>query len=270
MEEKYLSRDSKRILALVSGKGGTGKSVVAANLGAALSILGRKVVLVDADLAMPDLGVYLGLEKSPITLHEVLAGEATVSQALYDGPAGCQVIPSGLSLSGFSRANPQRLSLVLQELSKDFDVVILDCPPGLSKEGVVPLTAAEEAILIVNPDLAALADAMRVKMMCEMVDTKLLGIVVNRVGLTKGEVSAKEAGSMLDTTVLAVIPEDEEMRKSTSLKVPLVMTKKESPVSKAVKALARRILGEQEGGASVSPGKEEQKRGSLFGSLFRK
>ena len=265
-----MSDNSSRTLALVSGKGGTGKSVLAANLGVALALAGKKVVLVDADLAMPDLGVYLGLEKSPITLHEVLAGEASVSQALYDGPAGCQVIPSGLSLSGFSRANPQRLSLVIQELSKQFEVVILDCPPGLSKEGVVPLTVAQEAILVVNPDLAALADALRVKMMCEMVDTKLLGAVVNRVGLTKGEVPAREAGSMLDTPVLAVIPEDEEMRKSTSLKVPIVMRKKDNPVSKAIGALARRLAGEEAGSPPASESRQKQKRGSIFGSLLRK
>jgi septum site-determining protein MinD len=91
------------VIAVASGKGGAGKTTVASNLATALALSGEKVVVVDADLAMPDLGVYLGLENSPITLHQVLAAEASIEQALYEGPGGCRVVPSGLSLSGYSR-----------------------------------------------------------------------------------------------------------------------------------------------------------------------
>jgi septum site-determining protein MinD len=228
---------------IASGKGGTGKTVLAANIGTAIAVDGRKVVIVDADLAMADLGLYLGLEKSPVTLHEVLAGEATVEQALYEGPAGCKVMPSGLSLSGFSRANPQRLRNVVDELKSKFEFVLIDCGPGLSKESTMPLAVADEVVIVVNPDLASLADALRIKMMCDAVSTKIRGVVINRSGMSKAELSPREVGSMLGLNILSEIPEDDEIRKSANLKVPLVMKKKDSPAAAAQTRLARQIAG---------------------------
>jgi septum site-determining protein MinD len=232
-----------RIITIASGKGGTGKTILASNLGTALTLLGRRVVVVDADIGMADLGLYLGLEKSPITLHEVLAGEATIEQAMYDGPAGCKIVPSGLSLSGFSRANPQKLKEVAEDLSRTFDFIILDCGPGLSKESTIPLAVADEVIIIVNPDLASLADALRIKMMCDAVDAQIRGVVVNRSGLSKAELAPREVGSMLGLNILVDIPDDDEVRKSANLKVPVIMKKKDSPAASAQIKLAKQIAG---------------------------
>ena len=239
-----MAEDQKgKVISIASGKGGTGKTILAANLGTALALLGRKVVVVDADIAMADLGLYLGLEKSPITLHEVLAGEASIEQALYEGPAGCKIVPSGLSLSGFSRANPQRLRDVVRDLSSKFEFVILDCAPGLSKESTMPLTVADEIIIVVNPDLTSLADALRMKMMCDAVETRVRGVVINRTGLSKAELAPREVGSMLNLDILTVIPEDDEVKKSANLKVPVVMKKKDSPAALAHLSLAQKIAG---------------------------
>jgi len=257
-----------KIISIASGKGGTGKTILVSNLGTALALLGEKVVVVDADLAMADLGLYLGLEKSPITLHEVLAGEASVEQALYEGPAGCMVVPSGLSLSGLARANPQRIGIVTKELLTRFDFVILDCAPGLSKESAAPLAASDEVVLVVNPDLASLADALRVKMMCEALETRVRGAVVNRTGLTKAELAPREVGSMLNLEILSVIPEDEEVRKSANLKVPVVMKRKDSPAAAALMALAEKLAGKRrkEAGPTVTEGdRKPSKLRSIFG-----
>lgn len=261
-----------RVYAIASGKGGTGKTILAANIGTVLALLGRKVVVVDGDLGMSDLGLYLGLEKSPVTLHEVLAGEASIDQALYEGPAGCKIVPSGLSLSGFARANPERLRDVLKELSRRFEFVILDCAPGLSKESTIPLTLADEVILVVNPDLICLADALRVRMMCDAVGARVRGVVVNRAGLSKAELAPREVGSMLGLDVLVVIPEDEEIRKSANLKVPLVMKRKDSPAAVAHFSLAQKIAGA--GGKtqarSEAPTSGEKKKGTGRFSMFGK
>ncbi len=232
-----------KVIAITSGKGGTGKTVLAVNIGTALALSGKKVVVVDADLGMADLGIYLGLEKSPITLHEVLAGEASIEQALYEASAGCRIVPGGLSLGGFSRANPQRLERVVDDLANRFEFIILDCAPGLSRESTVPLTVADEVILVVNPDLASVADALRTKIMCDAVETVVKGVVVNRTGLSKTELTPREVGSMLSLEVLSVIPEDEEVRRSSNLKVPVVVKKKDSPAATAQLALAQRIEG---------------------------
>jgi septum site-determining protein MinD len=256
-----------KAITIASGKGGTGKTVLAANIGTAIAVSGRKVVIVDADLAMADLGLYLGLEKSQITLHEVLAGEATVDQALYEGPAGCKIMPSGLSLSGFSRANPQRLRNVVDELKRKFEFVLIDCGPGLSKESTMPLAVADEVIIVVNPDLASLADALRIKMMCDAVGTRIRGVVINRSGMSKAELAPREVGSMLDLNILSDIPEDDEIRKSANLKVPLVMTKKDSPAAAAQTRLAKQIAGSKPAEIQVRENPREEKKGKfrLFG-----
>jgi len=265
------SRPAKAI-AVVSGKGGTGKTIVAANIGTALAMMGRKVVVVDGDLGMGDLGLYLGLEKSPVTLHEVLAGEASIDQAIYEGPAGCKIVPSGLSLSGYARANPDRLRDVVKELSGRFEFVILDCGPGLSKENTIPLALVDEVMLVVNPDLICLADALRVRMMCDAIGARVGGVVVNRAGMSKAELAPREVGSMLGLDVLAVIPEDDEIRKSASLKVPLVMKKKESPAAAAHFSLAQRIAGRpgEKAPRQEAAAPNEQKKGSRRFSIFGK
>jgi septum site-determining protein MinD len=258
-----------RILTIASGKGGTGKTFLAANLGTALTLLGKRVVVVDADIGMADLGLYLGLEKSPITLHEVLAGEATIEQAMYDGPAGCKIVPSGLSLSGFSRANPQKLKGVAEDLTRTFDFVILDCGPGLSKESTVPLAVADDVIIVVNPDLSSLADSLRIKMMCEAVDTQIRGVVVNRSGLSKAELAPREVGSMLGLSILVDIPDDDEVRKSANLKVPVIMKNKNSPAAAAQTKLAQQLAGSEAKEEIVEEISKVKKENSKKGGKFR-
>ncbi|MDP3105741.1 MAG: P-loop NTPase [Candidatus Methanoperedens sp.] len=75
-----------RVYTIASGKGGTGKTTATLNIGTALAMLGKKTVILDADIGMANLGLLLGLERCKITLHEVLAGTALIKDAVYDGP----------------------------------------------------------------------------------------------------------------------------------------------------------------------------------------
>jgi len=77
-----------KVYTIASGKGGTGKTTTTVNLGTALALLGKKTVIIDADIGMANLGLLLGLERCPVTLHEVLSGKADVRDAVYEGPGG--------------------------------------------------------------------------------------------------------------------------------------------------------------------------------------
>jgi MinD-like ATPase involved in chromosome partitioning or flagellar assembly len=83
-----------------SSKGGTGKTMVVANLGVAMAQLGHNVVLLDADLMMANLGLMLGPDEQKTDLHDVLAGEAQLKDAIFTGPEGVKIVPSGVSLEG--------------------------------------------------------------------------------------------------------------------------------------------------------------------------
>jgi septum site-determining protein MinD len=92
------------IIVFASSKGGTGKTTVVANLGVAMAQLGQKVVSLDADLMMANLGLMLGVEEPKATLHDVLAEDAKLSDAIFSGPEGVKIVPSGISLEWIQRA----------------------------------------------------------------------------------------------------------------------------------------------------------------------
>ncbi len=114
--------------------------------------------------------LILGLENLPVTLHEVLAGKARVRDAIYDGPFGVKVVPCGLSLQGFQQSNPpDRLKDIMTDLVSEFEILILDAPAGISRDGVIPLTIADGVILVVNPEISSIVDSLKTKILTETV-----------------------------------------------------------------------------------------------------
>jgi septum site-determining protein MinD len=234
-----------RVYTIASGKGGTGKTMTVVNLGTSLALLGKQTIILDADIGMANLGLVLGLERSRITLHEVLAGEADISQAVYQLPTGLKVVPSGISLIGFQDADPDRLQFVMNELIKDAEYVIIDAPAGINKDGVIPLAIADEVLLVVNPELSSMLDAAKVEAVVDIVGGSLGGIIINRVPPYRASMTVQKIGEVMSAPVLGVIPEDANIRIATAFKTPVVLRYPESPASRGYKALAARLVGEK-------------------------
>lgn len=257
-----------RVYTIASGKGGTGKTTTTLNLGTALAMLGKKTIVLDADLGMANLGLLLGLERSKITLHEVLSGSAKINEAIYDGPAGLKVVPSGLSLKGFQNSNPDKLKEVMSALIDDMDFVLIDAPAGISKDGVIPLAIADKVVLIVNPELASMADALKTKALTEMLGRYVEGAVLNRAEFEKTEIGRNKVSELLGVKVLEMIPEDANVRRSAAFKVPVVIRNPKSPASIAFKRLAAQFAGEKFTETSVKEEKEsfvDRLARSIFG-----
>ncbi len=233
-----------RVYTIASGKGGTGKTMSVVNLGTAMALLGKRTIILDADIGMANLGLVLGLDRTKITLHEVLAGEADISQAVYQLPTGLRVVPSGISLKGFQDANPDRLQFVMSELIKDADFVIIDAPAGINRDGVIPLAVADEVLLVVNPELSSMLDAAKVEAVVDIVGGRVGGIIINRVPVYSAQSAVQKIGEVMNAPVLGVIPEDANVRTATAFKTPVVIRYPDSPASKGYKALAARLLGE--------------------------
>jgi septum site-determining protein MinD len=234
-----------RVYTIASGKGGTGKTMTVINLGTSLALLGKQTIILDADIGMANLGLVLGLERSKITLHEVLAGEVDVSQAVYELPTGLKVVPSGISLSGFQDADADRLQFVMNELTKDAEYVIIDSPAGINKDGVIPLAIADEVLLVVNPELSSMLDAAKVEAVVDIVGGTLGGIVINRVPPYRASITVQKIGEVMNAPVLGVIPEDANVRTATAFKTPVVIRYPDSPASRGYKELAARLVGEK-------------------------
>lgn len=232
-----------KVYTIASGKGGAGKTTTTVNLGTSLAGLGKKTLILDADIGMANLGLVLGLEKSEVTLHEVLAGTADVEDAIYDGPNGLKVLPSGISLQGFQNADPEKMIDVMGKLVEKYDYMLIDAPAGISKDGVVPLAIADDVILVVNPEMSSLADALKTKVLVEMIDSTVMGVVLNRVGTTTTELSKQKVESLLDARILETVPDDINVRNASAFRMPVVVKYPESPASISFKRLAASLAG---------------------------
>ncbi len=232
-----------RVICVASGKGGTGKTTITANLGVSLAKMGRETIVLDADITLANLELILGMEGLPVTLQNVLAGEADISEVIYTGPAGVKIVPAGISLEGLRKANPDRLEDVLYTLLDMAEFIILDAPAGLEKSAIVALAASDEVLLVVNPEIASITDALKTKYVAEKLGARMLGIVVNRVTKLSVEIAKKEIETILEGKVLAVIPEDPEVRKAAAFGQPVVIRNPKCPASKAIYELAGKIAG---------------------------
>ncbi|MFQ6137061.1 MAG: P-loop NTPase, partial [Candidatus Hydrothermarchaeales archaeon] len=144
-------------ITVASGKGGVGKTVISANLGIALAQLDKEVTILDPDIETLSLLLRLGLGEAKTTLHDVLAGETSPSEAAYEGPNGVKVIPIGVSLEGLRKADRGRVEQILDELLKTTEILIIDSPPGLGRSAVASLAAGQELLLVVNPEISSMS-----------------------------------------------------------------------------------------------------------------
>ncbi|MCD6434192.1 MAG: cell division ATPase MinD [Candidatus Diapherotrites archaeon] len=254
-----------RIISLTSGKGGVGKTTIVANLGIALAQLNQKVLLIDADIAMSNLSLLFGMQGSPITLHDVLLGEADINDALYDGPANVHIIPSGLSLESYRRVDPERLESVVKEISSNYDFVLLDSPAGIEKTVKATLAASEEALIVLMPEPPSIADALKIKFTAQRLGCKPIGVIVNMVRNEPGEINAEDIMKMMELPLYGIIPFDDEIRK-TFLRKKVVPTIVRAPHSRGVMEIKKTAL--KLVGRPVAITQEKPKEG-FFAKLVR-
>jgi len=253
ISEKGLMMNT-RVITVASGKGGTGKTSTVVNLGTALALLGKKTAILDADIAMANIGLHLGIEKSPVTLHDVLSGTASIRDAIYEAPSGLMIVPCGVSLSGFERSDPEKLRTALTEMTHEIEFLLIDAPAGLSKDGLIPLALADDVVLVVNPEISSLADALKTKRVAEMLGSHVSGTILNRVGGERTDLSRQEVSKILGTDVIAVVPDDVEVRRSAALKKPIVLRRTNSPAAIAYRKLAAQMAGTAFTEPRIAPG----------------
>lgn len=231
-----------RIITFASGKGGVGKTTVVANLGTALGQLGKRVTLLDGDVTMANLSLLLGLEKCKVTLHEVLAGEAKLSRAIYQGPKNVKIAAPGISLNGIRKAKLERMRGVISELAKKTELLLIDAPSGLEQDAIIALSMAQEVVLIVNPDIASISNALKTKIVAERLHVKPRGVVITRVSDRHIDLSEEEISSVLEVPVLVTIPENPEVRRAAAFGEPVVLRKPKSNAAAAFRKLATILL----------------------------
>ena len=172
-----------RIIAITSGKGGVGKTFVSANLAAALTRRGHKVLVLDADLGLANLDVVLNLYPK-ITLHDVFTGKATLDDAILKAPGGFSVLLAGSGMVEYSRLTPEvreDFMKVMQTIVPRFDVVLLDTGAGISDVVLFAVSLASEVLMVATPEPTSLTDAYAtIKVLAMQQGRQQVRLVVNQ------------------------------------------------------------------------------------------
>ncbi|WP_247002615.1 MinD/ParA family ATP-binding protein [Halosolutus gelatinilyticus] len=230
------------VYAIASGKGGVGKTTTTVNLGTALAQAGERVALVDADLGMANLAGFVSLRPDSTTLHDVLAGDASIDDATYQLTDNIVAVPSGTDLDAYADTSPEGLRDVVAELRSTYDYVILDVGAGVSHETVLPLGLADAVVLVSTPEPAAVHDAKKTLELTGRAGGEVAGLVVTRTR-PDTDVSYEELAARLDLQLLGTIPEDPAARESVYAGTPLVVHDPDGPAALAYRRLAGDVAG---------------------------
>lgn len=233
-----------------SGKGGVGKTTVTANLGMALARAGRQVALVDADFGLRNLDLLLGLENRIVyTAVEVLAGECRLDQALVKDKRqpGLVLLPAAQTRTKES-ITPDQMKQLVNELAAKYEYVLIDSPAGIETGFKNAIAAAQEALIVTTPEIAAVRDADRVVGLLEAQNIKRAHLIVNRIRPAMVQandmMSVEDVQELLAIPLIGVIPDDERVIVSTNRGEPLVLAENPTLPGTAFYNIARRLEGE--------------------------
>ncbi|MBR3848597.1 MAG: septum site-determining protein MinD [Oscillospiraceae bacterium] len=239
-----------RAICVASGKGGTGKTSVASGLACCLAALGKRVVVIDADVGLRNMDIVLGVsDLSLFDFTDVISGATSLSSALLAHPLveNLRLLSSPLGEDAGHETTPEELAALVEEIKRDCDFVIIDCPAGLDFGFRLAAEAADAAIIVTTPDTVSLRDAQLTRASLRARGISDIRLVVNRVrpSLIRrlASLNIDEAIDKTSTQLLGVVPEDKNVIESAN-RGRLLFSNLRSPAAKAYRNIARRICGE--------------------------
>ncbi|MCB9555532.1 MAG: MinD/ParA family protein [Deltaproteobacteria bacterium] len=238
-----------KTVAISSGKGGVGKTTVAVNLGIALSKAGKRVLLFDADLGLANVDILLGMSAEH-TLADVLDESVSMESVLLKAPGGLTVLPAGSGILRLERLSPTqrvRLTKKLHDISRDYDLLLLDTGAGLTENVLFFASTADEVLMVTTPEPTALTDAYAlIKILTTNYAVESIQLLVNEAtrGAQGREIHAKLNGvaqRFLNRQLgyLGHIPSDPEVENAIKARTPLVVAKPSCPAAQAIHSVAR-------------------------------
>lgn len=242
---------SGRVIVITSGKGGVGKTTTNANIGTALARAGKKVVMIDTDLGLRNLDLLLGLENRIVyTIVDVVEERCKLKQALVKdkkNPNLCLL--AAAQTRDKTAVTEEQLKDICEELKKDFDFILVDCPAGIEQGFQNAVAGASEAIVVTTPEMSAVRDADRIIGLLESKEEiKSYKLLINRVrpNLIKSNdmMSVEDVVEILSAQLIGIIPEDTGIITSTNKGEPIVNDEK-SLAGRAYNNVAKRIMGEE-------------------------
>ena len=237
------------VIVITSGKGGVGKTTTTANIGSAIALNGKKVVLVDTDIGLRNLDVVMGLENRIVyDIVDVVEEKCKLRQALIKDKRFNELflLPAAQTRDK-SAVNEEQMKELTKKLKEEFDYILIDCPAGIEQGFKNAIAGADRAIVVTTAEISAIRDADRIIGLLEASEIKNPELVINRLRpnmVKRGEMmDVEDIVDLLSIDLIGVIPDDEFIITQTNKGEPAVSNKK-APSGRAYLEMARRILGD--------------------------
>ncbi|MBD7924347.1 P-loop NTPase [Xanthomonas sp. CFBP 8703] len=240
-----------RTIAVTGGKGGVGKTNISVNLSMALADMGKRTLLLDADLGLANVDVLLGLTPK-FTLADLVAGRCTLEEVLIDMPNGLMVVPAASGRRHMAELPPaQHVGLVnvFSELKRELDVMIIDTAAGITDSVLTFCQAAQDAVVVVCDEPASITDAYAlIKVLSRERGVDRVQIVANMVrDLNEGRLLYDKLSRVCEKFLgdvslnyLGCVPQDDWLRLAVQRQQPVVKAYPSSPSAQAIAEIARR------------------------------
>ena len=235
-------------IAVVSGKGGTGKTSFTAGVGAALALSGRKVLCLDCDVGLRNLDLALGLsDRALMDFSDVAQGRCSLESAVVEHPRlpGLFLLTAPVRTRGRPVTETQMADLLV-EVRKRYDFCLLDAPAGLGTGFLLATSTADRAVVVTNTDPSSLRDAQHTVMELDRFGSGKLHLVVNRVRkklLRSMHATIDDAIDKAGLPLIGVVPEDDALLLSLNRGTPLLLANSQSPAALAYRNIAARLQG---------------------------
>jgi len=257
LRQRVLEREARRgplrtrAIAVTSGKGGVGKTTLAANLAIALQRTRQRVALIDVDLGLANVDILLGLLPTH-TLQHVLEGTCSVAEIAVRGPEGVRIVPAGSGIEGLANLTPwqqERLWGGFAELDEQTDLVLIDTAAGIAPNVLNVLAATPEVVVVTVPEPAAVTDAYAlIKVLARHNPEAVVHLVVNRAAARREAAAAaariaRVAQRFLGIRVrdLGFVLDDPAVRQSAREQRPFVSAYPGCAATRGVRAIASRL-----------------------------
>lgn len=239
------------VIVVTSGKGGVGKTTTTVNIGAALSKLGKSVLMLDADVGLRNLDVVVGLENSIVyDFVDVIEGRCRLKQAIVQDKRfdGKLAILAASQTKNKTDITEEQMKKLCTELSEIYDYVLIDCPAGIEQGFFNAVAGANRAIVVTTPEFSSLRDADRILGKLEELSVPKIDVLLNNVRtnlIQSGDMpGVDEVIELLAADLLGVVPHDINILISANKGEILSSKQDNSPAGAAFRNIAKRLLGE--------------------------
>jgi septum site-determining protein MinD len=238
-----------KVIVITSGKGGVGKTTTCANIGSGLANRGCKTVLIDADIGLRNLDVVMGLENRIVfDLVNVVEKTCKIRQALIKDKRfeNLYLLPAAQTREK-DAVKPEQMIELCNELRKEYDYILIDCPAGIEQGFKNAVAGADQAIVVTTPDVSAVRDADRIIGLLQAREISEPRLIINRLRpemVRKGDMmDISDVNDILAICLLGIVPDDESIITSTNRGEPAVLDSN-SKAGEAFRNIVARIAGE--------------------------